>query len=559
MIQPIRRALISVSDKTGLLPFARALAAAGVEILSTGGSAQALRDAGIAVVEVSDHTGFPEILDGRVKTLVPQIHGGILGRRDLPEHMAQMAAHGAAPIDLVAVNLYPFEATASAGASAGDCVENIDIGGPALIRAAAKNHDFVTVVTDIAEYDAVIAEMSVQGGTTLETRRRLAAAAYARTAAYDAAIAAWFARQWGEGEAFPTVLTITGKRAQMLRYGENPHQRAAFYVHANISGADRTGADALGANRTGADKTGADARGADRPGVATARQVQGKELSYNNLNDIDAAFECVAEFAQPSVVIVKHANPCGVAEAAELAQAWEAALRCDPVSAFGGIVAVNRELDEATAEAITAIFTEAIVAPAASPGALAVLARRRNLRLLLTGGLPDPSVPGMVFRSLAGGFLAQTRDTGRVGAADLRVVTQRAPSEAELTDLLFAFRVCKHVKSNAIVYAKDSATVGIGAGQMSRVDSARIAAWKGEAAARAAGATAQAAIESLTHGSVVASDAFFPFADGLQAAIEAGATAVIQPGGSMRDSEVIEAADRAGIAMVMTGMRHFRH
>ncbi len=537
MIQPIRRALISVSDKTGLIPFAHALATAGVEILSTGGSAAALRDAGIAVVEVSDHTGFPEILDGRVKTLVPQIHGGILGRRDRPEHVAQMAAHGAAAIDLVAVNLYPFEATVAAGAQPGACVENIDIGGPALIRAAAKNHDFVTVVTEQAQYDAVIEEINAHGGTTLETRRRLAAAAYARTAAYDAAIAAWFAHQWGE--AFPPVLTIAGTRAQMLRYGENPHQRAAFYISAGPAG--------------------------DRPGVATARQVQGKALSYNNLNDIDAAFECVAEFETPAVVIVKHANPCGVALGA-LAQAWEAALRCDPVSAFGGIVAVNRELDEATAEQITAIFTEAIVAPAASPGALAVLARRRNLRLLLTGGVPDPGGPGLVVRSLAGGFLAQTRDTGRVAAADLRVVSRRAPSAAELADLLFAFRVCKHVKSNAIVYAKAGATVGIGAGQMSRVDSARIAAWKGEAAAQAAGAAQMAhggaqegARLGLTHGSVVASDAFFPFADGLEAAVAAGATAVIQPGGSMRDGEVIEAADRAGIAMVMTGMRHFRH
>ena len=522
MIHPIHRALISVSDKTGLIPFASALAASGVEILSTGGSAKALREAGIAVIEVSDHTGFPEILDGRVKTLVPQIHGGILGRRDMPVHVAQMAAHGAAAIDLVVVNLYPFEATVASGAASGDCVENIDIGGPALIRAAAKNHDFVAVVTEPAQYDAVMAEITAQGGTSFETRWRLAASGYAHTAAYDAAIASWFAAQ--SGEAFPAVLTLTGKRAQMLRYGENPHQHAAFYVNG------------------------------DRRGIASARQVQGKELSYNNLNDTDAAFECVAEFDAPAVVIVKHANPCGVAVAGALAEAWDAALRCDPVSAYGGIVAVNRELDEATAEQIAAIFTEVIVAPEASAGAQAVLARKRNLRLLLTGGMPDPAAPGLVFRSVAGGFLAQSRDAGRVDAGDLRVVTQRAPTDAEMADLLFAFRVCKHVKSNAIVYAKAGATVGIGAGQMSRVDSARIAAWKGEAAAQAAGLA-----QGLTHGSVVASDAFFPFADGLQAAVAAGATAVIQPGGSMRDNEVIEAADRAGIAMVMTGMRHFRH
>ncbi|CAH2599561.1 bifunctional AICAR transformylase/IMP cyclohydrolase [Rhodovastum atsumiense] len=521
-IVPIRRALISVSDKTGLVAFAQALAARGVEILSTGGSARALRDAGIAVTEVSAHTGFPEILDGRVKTLVPQIHGGILGRRDLPEHLAQMQQHGIAPIDLVAVNLYPFEATVAKGAPFDDCVENIDIGGPALIRAAAKNHDFVVVLTEAAQYADVLAEMEAQGGTTLALRRRLAGAAYARTAAYDSAIAAWFADQ--RGEAFPPRLAVAGTLRQGLRYGENPHQQAAFYV-------------------TGA-----------RPGVATARQAQGKELSYNNLNDTDAAFEAVAEFEAPTVVIVKHANPCGVASADTLAAAWEQALRCDPVSAFGGIVAANRILDEAAAERIAAIFTEVIVAPDATEGAKAILAKKKNLRLLLTGGLPDPAEPGLVFRSLSGGFLAQGRDAGRVSRETLKVVTKRAPSEAELDDLLFAFRVCKHVKSNAIVYAKGGATVGIGAGQMSRVDSARIAAWKSEEAAKAAGLTGR-----LTEGSVVASDAFFPFADGLQAAVAAGATAVIQPGGSIRDEEVIAAADDAGIAMVFTGMRHFRH
>ena len=525
-IVPIRRALISVSDKTGLVEFGRALAAAGVEILSTGGSAKALRDAGIPVVEVSDHTGFPEILDGRVKTLVPQIHGGILGRRDVPEHQAQMAAHNIAPIDLVAVNLYPFEATVARGAAFADCIENIDIGGPALIRAAAKNHDFVAVLTEPSHYADVLAELA-QGGTTLALRRRLAAAAYARTAAYDAAISVWFAAR--NGETFPARLTVSATLRQTLRYGENPHQSAAFYT-------------------TGS-------RPQDlRPGIATARQMQGKELSYNNLNDTDAAFEAVAEFDAPTIVIVKHANPCGVASAATMADAWEAALRCDPESAFGGIVALNRTLDAVTAEKISAIFTEVIVAPDADPAALALLAKKKNLRVLLTGGLPDPAEPGMTVKSVAGGLLVQQRDNGRVGLADLRTVTRRAPSARELENLLFAFRVCKHVKSNAIIYARDGATVGIGAGQMSRVNSARIAAWKAEDAAANAGLP-----RSLAIGSVVASDAFFPFADGLEAAIAAGATAVIQPGGSMRDNEVIAAADAAGIAMVLTGMRHFRH
>ena len=527
MIQPIRRALISVSNKTGLVPFARAFAERGVEILSTGGSARTLRDAGIPVTDVSDHTGFPEILDGRVKTLVPQIHGGILGRRDVADHLSQMETHGIAPIDLVAVNLYPFEETLEAGGNYDACVENIDIGGPALIRAAAKNHDFVAVLTNPGQYDGLVAEFAEHGGTSLALRRRLAAQAYAHTAAYDSAIAAWFAEQ--QGIQFPERLTVSGLLRQNLRYGENPHQDAAFYT-------------------TGR-----------RPGIATARQVQGKELSYNNLNDTDAAFECVAEFEDPTIVIVKHANPCGVATAPALEQAWDLALRCDPVSAFGGIVALNRTLDDATAERIAAIFTEVIVAPDATEGAQHILARRKNLRLLLTGGLPDPAAPGLMIRSVAGGFLAQSRDAGRIALRDLRIVTQRAPTDAELADLIFAFRVCKHVKSNAIVYAKDGATVGIGAGQMSRVDSARIAAWKGEAAAREAAVMTSLNPGSLTLGSVVASDAFFPFADGLEAAIAAGATAVIQPGGSMRDNEVIEAADRAGIAMVMTGMRHFRH
>jgi phosphoribosylaminoimidazolecarboxamide formyltransferase/IMP cyclohydrolase len=517
---PIRRALISVADKTGLLALAHALVAHGAELLSTGGSAKALRDAGLPVTDVSAHTGFPEIMDGRVKTLVPQLHGGILARRDVPEHVAQMAEHHIAPIDMVVSNLYPFEATVARGASVEDCVENIDIGGPALTRAAAKNHDFVVILTDPAQYPDVIAALAT-GGTDLALRRRLAGAAYARTAAYDAAIAAWFARQDG---GTPDRVTLSGALRQTLRYGENPHQTAAFYV-------------------TGT-----------RPGVATARQIQGKELSYNNLNDTDAAFETVAAFDPPTVVIVKHANPCGVASADSLSAAWDAALRCDPVSAFGGIIAVNRTLDAATAEQIARIFSEVIIAPDATPEAQAALARKKNLRLLLTGGLPDAAHPEPAFRSIAGGFLLQSGDAGRVRPGDLKVVTRRAPTEAELADLIFAFRVCKHVKSNAIIYARNQATVGIGAGQMSRVDSARIAAWKAGEAARAAGLA-----QSLTVGSVVASDAFYPFADGLQASIDAGITASIQPGGSLRDPEVIAAADAAGIAMVFTGMRHFRH
>ncbi|RFD20871.1 bifunctional phosphoribosylaminoimidazolecarboxamide formyltransferase/IMP cyclohydrolase PurH [Komagataeibacter melaceti] len=519
---PVRRALISVSDKSGLLELARALVAHGAEILSTGGSARTLREAGIAVRDVSDHTGFPEILDGRVKTLVPQIHGGILGRRDLPAHVQQMEEHRIAPIDLVAVNLYPFEATVASGAGPEDCIENIDIGGPALIRAAAKNHAHVAIVTDPAQYAQIITALE-NGGTTLAQRTVLAGAAYARTAAYDAAIAAWFARQ--EGEVLPPRMIVAGERRESLRYGENPHQKAAFYTD-----------------------------GSNRPGVATATQVQGKALSYNNINDTDAAFEAVAEFDAPAVVIVKHANPCGVATAATQVEAWDNALRCDPVSAFGGIVALNRTLEADAAARIATIFTEVIVAPDATEEARQILARKKNLRLLLTGALPDPAAGGVIVRSVAGGFLAQTRDSGRIMPDALKVVTKRAPTAAEMADLIFAFRVAKHVKSNAIVYAKDQSTVGIGAGQMSRVDSARIAATKSADAAKAAGID-----HPLTQGSVVASDAFFPFADGLEAAIAAGATAVIQPGGSIRDDEVIAAADKAGIAMVFTGMRHFRH
>ncbi len=515
-IIPIRTALISVSDKTGLEDFARALIAQGAKVLSTGGSAKMLREAGLPVTEVSEHTGFPEILEGRVKTLVPQIHGGILGKRHDPGHIAEMAAHGIAPIDLVAVNLYPFETTVARGAGFGDCIENIDIGGPAMIRAAAKNHEGVAVLTEPSHYARVLEEMAAQGGTSLATRRALAAAAFARTAAYDAAISTWFAEQLGE--AFRPRYAISGERKQALRYGENPHQRAAFYI-----------------------------AGPPRFGVATAAQHQGKELSYNNYNDTDAAFECVAEFTEPTVVIVKHANPCGVAIAASSAAAWERALACDPVSAFGGIVALNRELDEDTAAKIAAIFTEVIIAPQASAEAKALLARKKNLRLLTTGGVPDPAAPGLSFKSLAGGFLLQDRDAGRVDRGDLKIVTKRGPSETEIADMLFAFRVAKHVKSNAIVYAKAGATLGIGAGQMNRLDSARIAAWRGK----------EAGLDFT--GCAVASDAFFPFADGLEAAIAAGASCVIQPGGSIRDDEVIAAADAAGIAMVFTNMRHFRH
>ncbi len=523
----VRRALISVSDKTGLAELAGFLAGQGVEILSTGGSARAMTEARIPVTEVSDHTGFPEIMDGRVKTLHPKIHGGILARRDSESHRQALADHGIAPIDLVVSNLYPFEATVAGGADFATCVENIDIGGPALIRASAKNHDFVAIVTDPADYGVVIEALSANDGALPEDlRRRLAAAAFAHTAAYDAMIAAWFAAQ--NGEIFPTALTVSGQRAELLRYGENPHQEAAFYRTAGP--------------------------GSARPGVASSVQRQGKALSYNNLNDTNAAIELVAEFSEPSVAIIKHANPCGVASAASVLEAYRRALACDPVSAFGGIIAINRPLDAETAAEIAKLFVEVVVAPGASAEAEAVLAGKANLRLLLLEALPDPAAAGLVLSPVAGGFLAQTRDNGRVARADVTCVTQRQPSPGELDDLLFAFRVAKHVKSNAIVYAKDGATVGIGAGQMSRVDSARTAARKALDAAEAAGSP-----EPLTRGSAVASDAFFPFADGLLAAVEAGATSVIQPGGSKRDDEVIAAADAAGLAMVLTGMRHFRH
>ncbi len=520
----IERALISVFDKTGLVPLAEALAARGIAIISTGGTARALAAAGIAVTDVAEVTQFPEMLDGRVKTLHPALHGGILARRDKTEHRAALDAHGIAGIDLVVANLYPFSATVARGASWEECIENIDIGGPALIRAAAKNHDFVTVLSDPGDYAEFIAELAAyDGATALAMRRRLAGLAYARTAAYDAAIAGWMARQ--RGDTFPQTLALAASLKQTLRYGENPHQRAALYI------------------------TDEHCRG-----VATAEQVQGKELSYNNLNDTDAAFELVSEFVAPAVAIIKHANPCGVATGATLLEAYEKALACDPVSAFGGIVALNRPLDQPCAEALAKLFLEVVIAPDAMPEARQALAGKTALRLLLTGGMPDPRAPGVVLRSLAGGLLLQTRDGGRVGDDDLRVVTKRAPDARETADLLFAFHVAKHVKSNAIVFAKNGATVGIGAGQMSRVDAARIAVLKAEETGRAAGLSIRP-----TEGAVVASDAFFPFADGLIAAAEAGATAVIQPGGSKRDDEVIAAADRHGLAMVFTGMRHFRH
>jgi phosphoribosylaminoimidazolecarboxamide formyltransferase/IMP cyclohydrolase len=523
----VTRALLSVSDKSGLVDFAHALAGYGIELVSTGGTAKTLKDAGLAVIDVAELTGFPEMMDGRVKTLHPKVHGGLLAIRDNREHAASMQAHDIRPIDLLVVSLYPFEETVAKGSDFDDCIENIDIGGPAMIRAAAKNHNDVAVVVDAQDYTRLLDELKAQNGaTTLELRKRFAAKAYARTAVYDAAISNWFAQQLGD--TAPTFRAIGGKLAEALRYGENPHQNAAFYRTPD-----------------------------QRFGVSTARQVQGKQLSYNNINDTDAAYECIAEFdpmRTPAVVIVKHANPCGVAEGASLLEAYRKALACDPTSAFGGIVALNRKLDAEAAKAITEIFTEVIIAPDASDEAIAIVGGKKNLRLLLTGGVPDPRAAGLTAKTVAGGLLVQSRDNAVVDDMTLKTVTKRAPTPAEQRDLAFAFRVAKHVKSNTIVYAKDLATVGIGAGQMSRVDSARIAARKAEDAAKEMGSTVP-----LTKGSVVASDAFFPFADGLLVAIEAGATAVIQPGGSVRDDEVIKAADDHGIAMVFTGTRHFKH
>jgi phosphoribosylaminoimidazolecarboxamide formyltransferase/IMP cyclohydrolase len=523
----IRRALLSVSDKTGIVELAKALSARGVAILSTGGTAQTLREHGIAVTDVSQVTGFPEILDGRVKTLHPKIHGGLLAIRTDPGHRAAMEANGIAGIDLLVVNLYPFEQVATGDSDWSTTIENIDIGGPAMIRAAAKNHAHVAVATDPQDYSAILQALKANDGKlSLAMRKQLAAQAFARTAAYDAAVAGWIGMRIGLDS--PRHFSLGGRLAQLLRYGENPHQHAALYVG-----------------------------GQQRPGAATAQQLQGKELSYNNLNDTDAAFEAACEFdpaTSAAVAIIKHANPCGVAVAGTVAEAFDRALACDPVSAYGGIIASNRPIDEAAATAICELFAEVVIAPSVTAEASALFARKKNLRLLVTGATVDPALAGWTAKTIAGGLLVQSRDNGRIAAADLRVVTRRAPTSAEIGDLLFAFRVAKHVKSNAIVYARDGATVGIGAGQMSRVDSARIAALKAADAAKAAGRS-----EPPARGSVVASDAYFPFADGLDAAIAAGATAVIQPGGSMRDDEVIAAADKAALAMVFTGMRHFRH
>jgi phosphoribosylaminoimidazolecarboxamide formyltransferase/IMP cyclohydrolase len=525
---PVRRALISLSDKSGLAELAAGLARHNVEIISTGGTAAKLREIGAAVRDISDLTGFPEMMDGRVKTLHPKVHGGLLGVRDNPEHAAAMEAHGIAPIDLVVVNLYPFLQTVMSGADRDTIIENIDIGGPSMVRSAAKNHAHVAIVTEPADYAELLVELDVNGGsTTLELRKRLAAKAFALTAEYDSIVSQWFAFA-DQGRRWPEKWVFASKLTQELRYGENPHQAAALYV-----------------------PVGPAARG-----IAQASQVQGKELSYNNLNDANAALELAAEFreAKPAIVIVKHANPCGVATRDSLVDAWREALACDSVSAFGGIVAANRPLDAATAEAIAEIFTEVVVAPDADDEAKAIFARKKNLRLLLTGELPDPTRGSQRMAVITGGLLVQDGDNGRITRDDLKCVTRRQPTEQELADCLFAWTVAKHVKSNAIVYAKDGVTVGIGAGQMNRRDSARIAAAKAREAAETNGWP-----EPRTIGSAVASDAFFPFADGLLAAAEAGATAVIQPGGSIRDEEVIAAADEAGLAMLFTGMRHFRH
>ena len=536
----VKTALLSVSDKTGLLEFAQSLSAAGIKILSTGGTAKSLRDAGLNVIDVSEHTGFPEIMDGRVKTLHPKIHGGLLARRDDADHLSAMTEQNIEGIDLLVVNLYPFRETVAKGGDYDMCVENIDIGGPAMLRAAAKNHDFVAVVTSPDDYTDVLKEIS-EGGTTLALRQKLAAKTYATTASYDSAISTWFAQQLNE--QFPHTLTVSATRVDTLRYGENPHQSAAVYSD-----------------------------GSNRAGALNAKQYQGKELSYNNLNDTDAAFELVSEFDAPTVAIIKHANPCGVASGSDMISAYQSALACDPVSAFGGIIALNRELDADTAADIIKIFSEVIIAPKISAAALDVLSTKKNLRVLETGTIPNPSDARMTLRTISGGYLFQGSDNGRVTPTDFKIVTKRAPTEQEMADLLFAFRVCKHVKSNAIVYAKDGRTVGIGAGQMSRIDSSRIAAWKMQEAfppenslsLQGEGQGEGARLGWLGGGAhdkrlVVASDAFFPFADGMLAAADAGATAIIQPGGSIKDQDVIDAANERGLAMVFTGMRHFRH
>lgn len=526
-LTPIRRALISVSDKTGLIELGTALSERGVELLSTGGSAKAMRDAGLDVKDVSEVTGFPEMMDGRVKTLHPKVHGGLLALRDNDEHVAAMDEHGIGGIDLLVVNLYPFEATVAAGADYDTCIENIDIGGPAMIRAAAKNAAFVNVIVDVEDYEKLLGDMDQHGGATCpKFRKKLAQKAYARTAAYDSAVSNWMAGQL-ELEA-PKRRAFAGELKQTLRYGENSHQKAAFYTD-----------------------------GSNRPGVATAVQLQGKELSYNNINDTDAAYELVAEFDPangPACAIIKHANPCGVAVGESLVDAYQKAFDCDRTSAFGGIVALNQPLDAETATKIVEIFTEVVIAPGASEEAKEIFAAKKNLRLLLTEGLPNTREPIVAYKQVAGGMLVQDKDVGYVGLEDLKVVTKKAPTEQEMADLLFAWKVAKHVKSNAIVYVKGGATVGVGAGQMSRLDSANVAAAKAERMA------AEIGLDVVpTKGCAVASDAFFPFPDGLLEAAAAGGKCVIQPGGSMRDEEVIKAADEAGIAMVFTGMRHFRH
>ena len=539
----IKRALLSVSDKTGLLEFAKTLAAHDVELVSTGGTAKVLADAGLAVKDISEHTGFPEMMDGRVKTLHPAVHGGILAVRDNPDHQAAQAAHGIADIDLVVVNLYPFAQTVAKGADYDSCIENIDIGGPAMVRSAAKNHAFVAVLTDPADYALVVGALNTHDGATpFPLRKMLAARAYAHTAAYDSAIAAWFA---GQEDTLPRQISFAGTLKQPLRYGENPHQRAALYSTSEI-----------------------------RPGAANARILQGKALSYNNINDTDAAYELAAEFDAPTVAIIKHANPCGVASGANMLDAYTRALECDPVSAFGGIIALNRPLDSATAAKIIEIFSEVIIAPAVEDSALPVLAAKKNVRVLVAGSMPDPRAKRLSYKPVAGGLLVQDMDCGMIGADDLKLVTKRAPTKGEIADMLFAWKVCKHVKSNAIVYAANGRTVGIGAGQMNRRDSSRIAAARmaefglipksplslgeglGEGEKMGDGENMGG---GLSGHMVVASDAFFPFADGLLAAVEAGASAVIQPGGSIKDEDVIRAADDAGLAMVFTGMRHFRH
>lgn len=524
-IVKIERALISLSDKTSLERIARILDSKGVEILSTGGTARSLKELGIKVIDVSEITGFPEMMDGRVKTLHPMVHGGLLALRDNKDHELAMREHGIKGIDLLWVNLYPFEATLEKGGDFDECIENIDIGGPAMIRAGAKNHGFCAIATDDDDIELVLKDFEEFGGTSHKTRKILAARAYSRTAAYDAAISNWYFEQTKEES--PKYRTMGGVKVQEMRYGENPHQKAAFYSN-----------------------------GEKRFGVASAKQLQGKELSYNNFNDTDAAYELVAEVSKdrPAIAIIKHANPCGVAIGDTLLEAFEKALACDSVSAFGGIIACNQMLDGETAKAISAIFTEVVIAPQVSEDAKAVFAAKKNLRLLEVGGLPDPYSEGINFRNIAGGFLVQNRDNAPCLKENLKLVTKRAPSEKELEDMLFAFKVAKHVKSNAIVYAKDLATAGIGAGQMNRRDSAYIAAKRAKEAQERNNWPM-----ALTQGSAVASDAFFPFADGLLEAIEAGATCVIQPGGSIRDEEVIKAADEHNIAMVFTGQRHFRH